>query len=132
MFELLRIFLPALASLVRKRHDLVVKNLLLRRQLRSPSGPVLGLPSRPETGTLAGGPATPLPCSLVTFRQTPFWRRNPIDIALHRTRSRRPPPPPLTLVQAEGPCTESSLRDPNKPRPTGFGVAVLGSLSDRS
>lgn len=77
MFELLRIFLPALASLVRKRNDLVVKNLLLRRQLQVSSGPVLGLPSRPETGTLAGGPATPLPCSLVTFRQTPFGGATP-------------------------------------------------------
>lgn len=42
MFELLRIFLPALASLVRKPNDLVVKNLLLRRQLQ------VSLRSRPR------------------------------------------------------------------------------------
>ena len=63
MFELLRIFLPALASLVRKRNDLVVKNLLLRRQLQ------VSLRSRPRpalktrdwySGWWSGNPAAVL------------------------------------------------------------------------
>ena len=42
MLELVRIFLPALASLFRKRHDLAVENLLLRHQLQ------VALRSRPR------------------------------------------------------------------------------------
>jgi len=43
MLELLRILLPTLSGLCRKRHDLLLENLLLRHQLQ------VALRSRPRT-----------------------------------------------------------------------------------
>jgi hypothetical protein len=51
MLELVSFLLSTLAGFFRRRNDILVKNLLLRHQLRSLSVPILALTSRPKTGS---------------------------------------------------------------------------------
>jgi putative transposase len=98
MLELLRIFLPTLAKLFRKRRDLLVENLLLRYQLQVAlrSRPRLHLKTRDRFFWL------------VVRRLYPDWKRHLI-LFRPETVLRWPPrlatPPTLALRLRSGPPT---------------------------